>query len=913
MKETVMQGKPYAGNPHVRFDEGAGASRHSGRSALLYKIKLIAMLSMAAVATSLAAMPTKQDLKQVEGLVQELMRPELDAFKAGKKTRADVAKSAIALAEKAESDAAKMLLLKGSFTLYVGHGAFDEAIDVLRTLKTTIPDIQPEYMANMIESALRNMPKSKGGLIYRLLDDTKSYVRHQDELKNALAKSKKRPSDKTLHLKIAELYVCLGDWDKALDEFAKGDNHKAAEAAKAEKGEGKMPKSAIADFWWSYPANGEEEQQKKFKRHAAAIYAEAINSGDASGLVKVKAQRRVDEVKGYGDDMLAGLFESRDDNIKSSHPKPLVFDLGEGVKMEMVGCPRGRGIVWPNTNYTFEITRPFWFGKYPVTVAEWERLMPPAMPPPGIERKDLDPRVPVQHYYSKDPKYGGMTRVEAEEFMSKLTAKFRDQIPPGYVFRLPTDSEWSYAAFRAATPDLQELFECKKEALASGERRSRYFVQWSECKRYWEARGSALACQQNGAHAPHIPVGSKRPNAWGIYDLFGPAFEPYLLTVLPRSMPWFGKHYGQCHSNYARDPLMVDNRKGTLTFGVLGFHEGWRKRWWKDWTRSDFSSGRVIKLRLVVAPDLLKERGITPPTFTNKSVVIPPNTGGAAMKSLESEMVGNSHPSAGNLYCVVDLSAGPNATKYPVSYLAAEPKGGWTDEYKMTKLVLRRIEPGTFIMGEDQKDKSHRVTLTKPFYIGVFEVTQKQYELVMGNNPSHYKGKGGRRPIECVSWEMLRGVHNWPDVKMVAPESFIGRVRLRTGMEGFDLPTEVQWEYSCRAGTTTAFNSGKDLSDENMAEVGRYRFNNADGKGGTGCHTIVGSYKPNVWGLYDMHGNLWEWCLDWRASKSHRVIRGGSWDNHINLCCSNFRGSYNAGSRCPNIGFRLVLSMESTD
>lgn len=157
------------------------------------KIKSIVMFSLAAVAMSLAAMPTKQELKQVEGLVQELMRPELEAMKAGKKNRADVAQAAIALAEKAESDAAKMLLLKGSFTFYVGHGAFDEAIGVLKTLKTTIPDIPPEYMANMIESALRNMPKSKGGLIYRLLDDTKSYVRHQDELKNALAKSKKRP------------------------------------------------------------------------------------------------------------------------------------------------------------------------------------------------------------------------------------------------------------------------------------------------------------------------------------------------------------------------------------------------------------------------------------------------------------------------------------------------------------------------------------------------------------------------------------------------------------------------------------------------------------------------------------------------------------------------------------------------
>ena len=271
------------------------------------KIKSVVMLTMAAITIPLMAMPTKQELKKVEGLVQELMRPELDEFKAGKKTRADVAQAAIALAEKAESDAAKMLLLKGSFTLYVGHGAFDEAIGVLKTLKATIPDIPPEDMADMIESSLRNISKSRGGQLYRLLNDIKTYIRYQDELKAAITKSKRRPSLRELHVTIAERHAYFGDWSKALDGFAKGDNPKAAEAAKAEKGEGKMPKNAIADFWWSYPANGDVEIQKKFKRHAAAIYAEAIASGDATGLVKVKAQRCIDEVKGYGEDLLVGV------------------------------------------------------------------------------------------------------------------------------------------------------------------------------------------------------------------------------------------------------------------------------------------------------------------------------------------------------------------------------------------------------------------------------------------------------------------------------------------------------------------------------------------------------------------------------------------------------------------------------
>ena len=168
------------------------------------KMRTFALLLLATVASSLAAMPTRQELKQVEGIVQELMRPEVDAMKAGKKNRADVAKAAVALAEKAESDAAKLLLLKGSFTLYVGHGAFDEAIDVLRTIRTTIPDVSPQHVANMVESALRNIPKNRGGQLYRILDDAKARVRPQDALQAALEKSATRRSLRALHAARAE-------------------------------------------------------------------------------------------------------------------------------------------------------------------------------------------------------------------------------------------------------------------------------------------------------------------------------------------------------------------------------------------------------------------------------------------------------------------------------------------------------------------------------------------------------------------------------------------------------------------------------------------------------------------------------------------------------------------------------------
>ena len=274
-------------------------------------------------------------------------------------------------------------------------------------------------------------------------------------------------------------------------------------------------------------------------------------------------------------------------------------------------------------------------------------------------------------------------------------------------------------------------------------------------------------------------------------------------------------------------------------------------------------------------------------------------------------------------YMVVDLSGGVDALSYPVSYLSSVPAGGWTDEYKTTKLVLRLIPPGTFMMGSpsDEPGRSsyedlYGVVLTKPFYIGVFELTQKQWELVMGDTPSAHKGDA--RPVEQVSYNKIRGSVNgvaWPTHNQVDANSFMGRLRSKVNML-FDLPTEAQWEYACRAGTATALNSGKNLTGTqncaNMAEVGRYSGNTGDGKGGYSQHTKVGSYLENAWGLYDMHGNVAEWCLDWwvnnlgtsakvdpkgATSSDCRLVRGGCWYNgyyagYAAACRSAYRNYY---------------------
>lgn len=271
-------------------------------------------------------------------------------------------------------------------------------------------------------------------------------------------------------------------------------------------------------------------------------------------------------------------------------------------------------------------------------------------------------------------------------------------------------------------------------------------------------------------------------------------------------------------------------------------------------------------------------------------------------------------------YMIIDLPTGK------VSYADVEPIGiCCLDVYKTTKLVLRRIEPGTFVMGSPtselgrrDNEKRYDVKIIKPFYIGVFEITQKQYQLIAGYNPSEFKGD--TKPVHNVSYNDIRGREKgaaYPDNDEVDDYSFFGKLRARSKMN-FDLPTEAQWEYACRAGTTTALNNGTDLSDiskdKNLDILGFYVWNGGrDGEKDNGP-TVVGSYRPNFWGIYDMHGNVYEWVLDKYEQydgdamhNSYRVLRGGGWDCYASGCRSASRHRDYPDDVYNSFGFRAAL------
>lgn len=299
-----------------------------------------------------------------------------------------------------------------------------------------------------------------------------------------------------------------------------------------------------------------------------------------------------------------------------------------------------------------------------------------------------------------------------------------------------------------------------------------------------------------------------------------------------------------------------------------------------------------------------------------------------------------------DIYMVVDLSGGPTATHYPVTYTTVEPDPGSDYSCISNKLWLKRVNAGTFMMGSPSSEigrlsneNQHEVTLTKPFFAGVFPVTAAQYALVTGvsrqlPNSNIYpddRSVASLTPSIGATWIEIRGedsLQTWPSSNAVSPGSFMGILRAKTGIVGFDLPTEAQWEYTCRAGTTTAFNNGLngtvDGSVATAEEPGLNAYAWYLAISGGVCHR-VGQKLPNNWGLYDFHGCCWEWVLDClksdlgtaavtdpktgygQGTNNNRVQRGGAYNQRSAYCRSAIRS--NSAATATGGGFRVWCNL----
>lgn len=249
----------------------------------------------------------------------------------------------------------------------------------------------------------------------------------------------------------------------------------------------------------------------------------------------------------------------------------------------------------------------------------------------------------------------------------------------------------------------------------------------------------------------------------------------------------------------------------------------------------------------------------------------------------------------GLLAALVLVGASP-----PKKSLSVDLSGGVQMEFVL-------IPAGSFLMGSEENmgdgDESpvHRVTITQPFYFGACEVTQEQWEKIMGANPSGFQG--AKLPVETVSWHDC--------------QRFLARLGAKTGRK-FALPTEAQWEYACRAGTAAPWNFG---GSESLVKDHAWMGENSEGA----THP-VGTKTPNAWGLHDLHGNVGEWCADWYAKHAYaageikdprgpatgesRVVRGGGWGedaDHVRCAVRNCNGPDGA---TRGTGLRCVLLVD---
>jgi formylglycine-generating enzyme required for sulfatase activity len=561
----------------------------------------------------------------------------------------------------------------------------------------------------------------------------------------------------------------------------------------------------------------------------------------------------------------------------------------------LMGSPEGEGDGDEHPRHRVEITRPFYLGVTEVTRGQFRRFVDEAGYRTEAERDGKggwgaddagrwkqDPNYTWENPGFKQTDEHPVVDVswnDAVAFCAWLSRK------EGATYRLPTEAEWEYAC-RAGTTT---KYSCGDDPeglaavgnIADGTAKAKY-------------PGWTTTAAQDG-YIYTAPVGRYEPNAWGLYDMHGNVWE------------WCSDGYGADYykSSPVDDPPGSEGaanrvfRGGCWDYGPRGARSAFRFR------SAPVNRAYGVGFRLARRPgDIGPAASIDVPT--GRSLPLQPED--VARKKPEPK----------------------KETPTPV----AEPESLTT---RVGQIPLKRIPDGTFLMGSRDDDKEaredekprHRVRITRPFYLGVYEVTQAQYQAVMGVNPSGFSSNGrgkdrlvarsaDRYPVEQVSWlDAVRFCNRLSELEGRKPFYEIDGDAVRVpdwNGPGYRLPTEAEWEYACRGGTTTAFSFG-----EGEASLGEYGWYEKNSRSRT--HP-VGEKRPNPFGLFDMHGNVWEWCWDGYAADyykgspvddppgpdgaSGRVIRGGGWYSGPRYARSADRIRSAPGNRDFYLGFRLA-------
>ncbi len=523
-----------------------------------------------------------------------------------------------------------------------------------------------------------------------------------------------------------------------------------------------------------------------------------------------------------------------------------------------------------------KITQPFCLGRYEFTQAQWAAVI--GDNPSKIE----DHANPVE-------------RVSWEETQPLLEKLNQEHAIEGMEFVLPTEAQWEYAC-RAGTT-----------------------TPW-----HWGGSEDALVEFANSTGTPG-PVGQLRPNPWGLYDMHGNVWE--------WCADWYGTDYYSVSPQ--NDPRGLTAATSRVNRGGSWYHRA-------TFCRSAFRNCgepevRDTNLGFRLAAVFVDESSSEVGAKADAGPIAAVPSAAPPTAKAETAEVEPPHQRDEVPWAAILPADAPDPAVVPFdSATAKRHQQAWAEYLDVSiereidlpggeKLTLMLIPPGEFLMGSSEEEQAdllewaergrntwakayiptegpqHRVKITRPFYLGRYEVTQAQWEALMGNNPSEITDPAN--PVEQV---------NWLDIQPLLEK--LNREYATEALE-FTLPTEAQWEYASRAGSTTLYHFG-----DNPDPILEYANT-------TGTPAHVGQLKPNPWGLYDIHGNVWEWCADWHEDDyylkspskdprgaptgSSRANRGGSYAGYRTYCRTAFRNHGLPTDRDPNLGFRLAAVLVS--
>ncbi len=542
------------------------------------------------------------------------------------------------------------------------------------------------------------------------------------------------------------------------------------------------------------------------------------------------------------------------------------------------------------------ITRPFYLGKYEVTIGQFRRFVDDSGYQTEAEKDGKGGRGwnEAANRFEQAPRYTWREAgFEQTDLHPVVNVSWNDAVAfakwvsqkEGKTYRLPTEAEWEYACRAGTTTryscgdDPEGLAEVGNVADATA--REKY------------PERNAIAARDGFVYTS--PVGRYRSNAWGLHDMHGNVWE------------WCWDWCGEDFYKASR----VDDPAGPLEAAYRVIRGG-------SWDHDPRHCRSAY--RFSPAPDFRASNlgfRLARPERPGGVEIASPGTDSSSKTDAFSPIAppaSASQPVAPSPREAADVPA--TKTGIPSRELTSPSTG----------MVLVRIEPGEFIMGsshfakdaEADENPPHRVRITRPFYLGKYEVTQAEYEAMMGDNPSHFKGKP-KNPVESVSWiDAVRFCNQLSKREELKPFYKLSGETVQvpdwTGT-GYRLPTEAEWEYACRAGTATRYSFGDD-----EASLGEFCWflENSDSR----THE-VGQKRANGIGLHDMHGNVWEWCGDCYADDyykespvdnprgpsqaAYRVFRGGGWSNGPRSARSASRRLGCApGFRSFILGFRLA-------